>query len=140
MVKRKRGKRGGKQAFLKALKKELNQVGSFDPATAFGEHATPTISLPKPTRCAPLPRKETVVKKRAPHAQDTFVPTRVPTRPMSPHVYARKPPSTSPTKLRVRHDVRTNFKVSRTAVGDFDINQSSQNEDEPTNLTFLYKI
>ena len=113
MVKRKRGKRGGKQAFLKALKKELNQVGSFDPATAFGEHATPTVSSPKPMRCVPLPRKETVVKKRAPHAHDTFVPTRVPTRPVSPHIYARKPPATTPLKLRVRHNVRVHYDVTR---------------------------
>jgi hypothetical protein len=51
--KKKRGKRGGRQAFLKALKKELHSVGVFDPDTAF---LTPPLSaLLPPGEIAPYP-------------------------------------------------------------------------------------
>jgi hypothetical protein len=119
---KKRGKRGGRQVFLKVLKKEIHSVGEFDPAIAFRRLPLPELLAPNeivpyyhPTPTIPrrskLPRRQQPVEKRVARARDTFVPSRIPTRPSPPSIYTRKPPSAIPTKLRIRHNVSVHLKI-----------------------------
>ena len=138
--KRKRGKRGGRQAFLKRLKRELHSIKEFDPAKAFfspPEEAIPQASPRPPARgqCN-IPRHQQYKGKQPANATNTFVPARVPTQPLPVYMYARKPPSVLPAKLRVKQSIQTYFKVSRTAAGDFLIRCTEQNEGETLGLTF----
>ena len=136
--KRKRGRRGGKQAFLKALKKELHSAGAFDPVAAFASPVEKTIREPNPgppTKSqGTIPRHQEHKKKSPAKAINTFVPARIPTQPLPIYLYARKPPSALPVKLRVKQNVRTHFKISKTAAGDFVIHRPKR--DEPIELSF----
>jgi hypothetical protein len=117
---RKRGKRGGTKVFLKGLKRELSQVREFDPNIAFASVPLPELAAPReivphraqlvaqPTK---LPRRQTPVSRRVARAIDTFVPMRIPTRPLPPSVYARRPPSSKPSTLRIRHNVPVAYKI-----------------------------
>ena len=139
--KRKRGRRGGKQAFLKALKKELHSAGTFDPVAAFSTprvEETPPPPKPElpPKAHHAIPRRQNYIKKSPAKAKNTFVPGRVPTQPLPISLYARKPPSALPVKLRVKQNVQTHYKVSKTAAGDFIIRRPERNEGEPTELSF----
>jgi hypothetical protein len=120
---KKRGKRGGRQVFLKALKKELNCVGEFDLDAVFGP--PPPTELPAPsditpyyypvsiiTRRSHLPKRQQPVKRRVARASETFVPPRIPTRPFPPAVYARKPPTSTPIKLKIRHNIPVHYRVT----------------------------
>jgi hypothetical protein len=115
---KKRGKRGGSREFLKKLKRELHCVGVFDPDIAFSQPHLATLLPPEQILYPPsvprqikIPRRQRPVEKRPARALDTFVSSRVPTRPLPPYVYARKPPTATPRKLRIWHSVPVKLKI-----------------------------
>ena len=126
-----RGKRGGRRAFLKSLKKELNLCTNFDPEKAFPKANLTPLPPPGETNNYPantvpgrtsaparVPRAAAPVKRRVARARETFVPTRRPTRPLPIYLTARKPAKRRPLP-KILEDIIVPLSVAKLPSRDF---------------------
>jgi len=120
-----RGKPGGKRRFLRGLTRELNQTREFDPSLWWVE--LPPI-LPPPEEVTisaqqsyPSPPRNIFkeiaeFRRRAARTLPDYVPTRIPTRPVRPSIYTKKPIVTR-TIPKITSDIIVNLKIKKTTSG-----------------------